>query len=66
MSENSKNNCRERIRKIFFEVYKKKIPQERSRYLDEICGSDSELRREVESLLEAHDRSGSLLENLPV
>ena len=66
MSENATDNSRERIRELFFEVYKKKTSKERSRYLDEVCGSDSGLRGELESLLEAHDRSGSLLENLPV
>jgi len=66
MSENATDNSRERIRELFFEVYKKKTSRERSRYLDEVCGSDSELRGELESLLEAHDRSGSLLENLPI
>ena len=30
-------------------------PSERARYLDQACGSDAELRREVESLLEAND-----------
>jgi serine/threonine protein kinase/Tol biopolymer transport system component/tetratricopeptide (TPR) repeat protein len=67
MSENSThNNSRKRIREIFFEAYKKKTPKERSQYLDKVCGSDLGLRRELVSLLEAHDRSGGLLENLPV
>jgi len=66
MSENATDNSRQRIRELFFEVYKKKTSKERCRYLDEVCGSDSVLRGEIESLLEAHDRSGSLLENLPV
>jgi len=66
MPENATDNSRQRIRELFFEVYKKQTSEERSRYLDEVCGSDSGLRIELESLLEAHDRSGSLLENLPV
>jgi serine/threonine protein kinase/cephalosporin-C deacetylase-like acetyl esterase len=66
MPEDIADNSRERIREIFFELYKKKNSEERSRYLDEVCGSDSDLRRELESLLEAHDKSGNLLKNLPV
>lgn len=33
-------------------------PEERVRFLDGACGSDEELRREVETLLEAHERAG--------
>ncbi|MHC4629361.1 MAG: serine/threonine protein kinase, partial [Planctomycetota bacterium] len=66
MPENSTDNDRERIRGIFFEAYRKKTPQERSRYLHKECGSDAELRVELESLLEAHDKSGNLLENPPI
>ena len=66
MPENVTDNSRQRIRELFFEVYKKKTNKERSQYLDQVCGSDSALRKDLESLLEAHDRSGSLLENLPV
>jgi len=66
MSENATDNSRQRIRELFFEVYKKKTSKERSRYLDKVCGSDSGLRKELESLLKAHDKSGNLLENLPL
>jgi len=65
MPDNSTENSRERVRKIFFEVYKKNDPQERSEYLDHVCGSESELRAEIESLLKAHEKSGRLLENCP-
>jgi len=34
---------------------------ERPTFLDQACGSDSFLRQEVESLLEAHDRGGNFL-----
>ncbi|MCH9648458.1 MAG: protein kinase [Deltaproteobacteria bacterium] len=37
-------------------------PQERSAYLEEACGTDLELRAEVEGLLEDCDNSGSFLE----
>ena len=66
MSENRTENSRERIREIFFEAYRKRTPLERSQYLDQVCGADSGLRKELESLLEAHDRSGSLLEVPPL
>ena len=34
-------------------------PQARSAFLDGACGEDQELRRELESLLEAHDKAGN-------
>ena len=35
-------------------------PSRRAHFLDTACAQDAELRREVESLLAAHDRSGAL------
>lgn len=35
---------------------------ERESYLDSVCGADAGLRREVESLLNAHDQAASFLE----
>jgi serine/threonine protein kinase len=40
-------------------------PSERSVYLDQACASDSELRSEVESLLQSHDEAGSVFLNTP-
>jgi len=37
-------------------------PDERSRFLDEVCANDEEVRREVESLLSSHDSADSFLE----
>jgi len=34
-------------------------PQARSQFLDGACGEDHELRRELDSLLEAHDKAGN-------
>ena len=34
-------------------------PEQRAAFLDEACGADDELRREVESLLAAHDKVGN-------
>jgi len=44
--------------------------QERERnewaaFLDQACAGDDELRREVESLLRAHEQAGSFIEKLP-
>src|SRR5207245_5929724 len=40
-------------------------PQKRGEYLDALCATDSELRREVESLLVSHERAGSSFLNAP-
>jgi hypothetical protein len=40
-------------------------PDRRVAYLHEACGSDAELRAEIESLLHAHDTSCGFLENVP-
>jgi serine/threonine protein kinase len=64
--ETMKNNRRELIRTIFAEAYKKKTYQERSLYLNKVCGTDSELRSELESLLKAHDKYGDFLEGSPI
>ena len=36
---------------------------ERAAYLDEVCASDEELRREVESLLTSHQQAGEFIES---
>jgi hypothetical protein len=46
-----------------FKVAVKLPPDRRADYLNEACGSDTELRGEVESLLRAHDASCSFLCN---
>jgi serine/threonine protein kinase len=47
---------------IFFATIEKTSPVERAAYLDEACLGDSDLRRQVERLLEAHSQVGSFLE----
>ncbi|HWY76105.1 MAG TPA: hypothetical protein VN281_10840 [Verrucomicrobiae bacterium] len=43
-----------------------KVPlQDRAAFLDNACGGDETLRRQVESLLRAHDRLGNFLEEPP-
>ena len=44
-----------------FKAAVKLPPDQRAAYLDQACGSNAELRREIESLLRAHDASGSFL-----
>src|SRR5436190_14085258 len=48
-----------------FKVAVKVAPERRAAYLDQTCGADPELRREVESLLRAHDAPGSFLQDTP-
>src|SRR5262249_31368573 len=48
-----------------FKAAVKLAPERRQEYLDQACGTNQELRREVESLLRAHDASGSFLEDAP-
>src|SRR5690242_20427569 len=38
---------------------------QRAGYLDEACARDVELRRRIETLLQAHERAGAFLENSP-
>ncbi len=52
-------------RTIFLEALEKDNPEQRSAFLDEVCGEDSELRQRVETLLEAHNDAGSFLEKTP-
>jgi eukaryotic-like serine/threonine-protein kinase len=46
-----------------FKAAVKLSPERRAAYLDEACGSNQALRREVESLLQAHDEPGHFLES---
>jgi eukaryotic-like serine/threonine-protein kinase len=38
------------------------LPEERARYVSQVCAGDSQLRRDVESLLLQHDSAGELLD----
>ena len=58
------NKHQEDIKAIFAEALAKKSKQELIQYLDEVCGEDSALRDEIESLLAAHNREGKFLEVL--
>ena len=53
------------IKTILTEAMGKPTTEERSAYLDEVCGDDSHLRQEVESLLQMEDKVGDFLEVPP-
>jgi len=44
-----------------FDAALQRPPEKRKEFLEQECGSNQELRREVESLLAAHDESGSFM-----
>ena len=49
-------------RDIFIAALQQPSRAQRQKYLDQVCGGDQALRRNVEALLAAHDRAGSFLE----
>ena len=55
----------ERLQKIdqVFQSALDLAPQRRPRFLDEACAADPDLRREVESLLDAHEQAGDFIED---
>ncbi len=55
----------ERWRQIeaVFQAALARAPEERVVFLDEACASDDELRREVKSLLEAHERASGFIKS---
>jgi eukaryotic-like serine/threonine-protein kinase len=55
------NNSSDPLIEIFNETLKR-VPAERTDYLDQTCGSDGELRQRLESLLAAHDKAGEFLD----
>src|SRR6266436_4772169 len=48
---------------VFFAALAKVDPAERAAYLNEACGADVELRRQVDRLLAAHPQVGSFLQD---
>ena len=53
-------NCHE-AREVFIKAVALTTAEERARYLDEACQGQSELRGQVEALLEAHTEMGGFL-----
>ena len=52
----------EKAKRIFGDAIKF-APDERRRFLDEVCDGDKIVRREVESLLASHDEAESFMES---
>jgi WD40 repeat protein/serine/threonine protein kinase len=50
-------------RDVFIAALQKGDPAERRAYLDEVCGQQSELRKQVEHLLRLHEGAGSFMQN---
>src|SRR5215468_11041070 len=48
---------------VFFAALAKADPAERAAYLNEACGADADLRRQVDRLLAAHPQVGSFLQD---
>ncbi len=61
MNSQADNRAQE-VKTIFLESLDREAGVERRSYLDEACGSDAELRGEVESLLLAHEKAGEFLD----
>ena len=51
---------------VFFAALAKGDPAERAAYLNEACGTDADLRRQVDRLLAAHPQVGSFLQEAAV
>ena len=54
-----------RVRAVFEEALALE-PDARPAFLDHVCGTDGGLRREVDTLLEEHDRPGSFVGDSPI
>jgi len=52
----------QRVKKLFHAVVELPTAQ-RAGFLSDACGEDSDLRREVESLLASHERSGTFIDS---
>lgn len=59
MTSGSSSGRWRRIAELLGEALERE-PSARERFLDEACAGDADLRREVASLLEAHDRQGAV------
>jgi hypothetical protein len=55
----------DRIESVFAAALEFASPDERAVYLGQVCAGDLALRKRVETLLRAHDRSGHFLDQPP-
>jgi serine/threonine-protein kinase len=55
----------QRLQKVdgVFQAALELAPEHRAQFLDEACADDSDLRRDVESLIDAHEQAGDLIED---
>jgi serine/threonine protein kinase/tetratricopeptide (TPR) repeat protein len=54
-----------RVKDLFLAAFEKPDPVARQAFLQEACGADDELRRQVEALLRQHDQASGFLESPP-
>jgi tetratricopeptide (TPR) repeat protein/serine/threonine protein kinase len=54
-----------RVKEIFLAAVEKPTAAERDSYLHQVCGTNEELRRQVDALLGRHVQAGSFLEHPP-
>src|SRR5271165_4863557 len=55
-----------RVKDIFLAAVERAEPEDRHAFLNEACGGDLALRRQVEALLRRHEDAGSFLEHPPI
>ena len=51
----------DKLQQIFGEALTKASPEDREHYLAEVCGQNEGLRRQMDSLLEAHNQAAGFL-----
>src|SRR5215210_2305790 len=52
----------QQIKEVFHAALEREAGEERVAFLDEACGGDQSLRREVESLITAHEKEGGFID----
>jgi serine/threonine-protein kinase len=57
-----KDSDRTKIVEDIFQSAADHSPDERAAYLDEVCNGDTQLRREVESMISSYERAGSFMD----
>src|SRR5512143_2595745 len=56
--------CWQHIRELFYSALELQ-PSQRAAFLDQACAGDEELRKEVESLIASHEKTGSFIDGPP-
>src|SRR5918998_3490728 len=55
------NNRWQQIKEVFHLALERE-PQQRAAFLAEACGGDEAMRRDIDSLIEAHEKEGSFID----